>query len=41
MIGTTSVSPLYLHDHGHAVGTIGRGNVDGSGACQWLCASDW
>jgi MFS family permease len=23
MIGTTSTSPLYLHDHGHAVGTIG------------------
>jgi MFS family permease len=23
MIGTTSTSPVYLHDHGHAVGTIG------------------
>ena len=23
MIGTTSTSPLHLHDHGHAVGTIG------------------
>jgi MFS family permease len=23
MISTTSTSPLYLHDHGHAVGTIG------------------
>jgi MFS family permease len=23
MIGTTSTSPLYLHDHGHDVGTIG------------------
>ena len=23
MIGTTSTSPLYLHDHGHAVGMIG------------------
>ena len=23
MISTTSISPLYLHDHGHAVGTIG------------------
>jgi MFS family permease len=23
MIGTTSTSPVYLHDHGHHVGTIG------------------
>src|SRR5262245_220304 len=23
MIGTTSTSPVYLHDHGHPVGTIG------------------
>jgi MFS family permease len=44
MIGTTSTSPLYLHDHGHAVGTIGLavslhlgGMYVASPLSGWLC----
>jgi MFS family permease len=44
MIGTTSTSPLYLHDHGHAVGTIGLavsmhlgGMYIASPLSGWLC----
>jgi len=44
MIGTTSTSPLYLHDHGHAVGTIGLavsmhlgGMYVTSPLSGWLC----
>ena len=44
MIGTTSTSPLYLHDHGHAVGTIGLavsmhlgGMYIPSPLSGWLC----
>jgi MFS family permease len=44
MIGTTSTSPLYLHDHGHAVGTIGLavsmhlgGMYITSPLSGWLC----
>jgi len=44
MIGTTSTSPLYLHDHGHAVGTIGlavsmhlSGMYVASPLSGWLC----
>jgi len=44
MIGTTSTSPLYLHDHGHALGTIGLavslhlgGMYVTSPVSGWLC----
>jgi len=44
MIGTTSTSPLYLHDHGHAVNTIGLavslhlgGMYVASPLSGWLC----
>ena len=44
MIGTTSTSPLYLHDHGHAVSTIGlavsmhlSGMYVASPLSGWLC----
>jgi len=44
MIGTTSTSPLYLHDHGHPVGTIGLavslhlgGMYVASPLSGWLC----
>ena len=44
MIGTTSTSPLYLHDHGHAVSTIGLavsmhlgGMYITSPLSGWLC----
>jgi MFS family permease len=44
MIGTTSTSPLYLHDHGHGVQTIGlavSGHLGGmyisSPLSGWLC----
>jgi MFS family permease len=44
MIGTTSTSPVYLHDHGHAVATIGLavsvhlgGMYVGSPLSGWLC----
>ena len=44
MIGTTSTSPLYLHDHGHAVGIIGLavslhlgGMYVTSPLSGWLC----
>ena len=44
MIGTTSTSPLYLHDRGHAVGTIGLavslhlgGMYVASPLSGWLC----
>jgi MFS family permease len=44
MIGTTSTSPLYLHDHGHAVGMIGLavsmhlgGMYVTSPLSGWLC----
>src|SRR5262249_56680448 len=44
MISTTSTSPLYLHDHGHHVGTIGlavsfhlAGMYVTSPISGWLC----
>src|SRR5919109_2447214 len=44
MIGTTSTSPVYLHDHGHSVGTIGLavsmhlgGMYVASPLSGWLC----
>jgi MFS family permease len=44
MISTTSTSPVYLHDHGHAVGTIGlavsahlAGMYVTSPLSGWLC----
>jgi MFS family permease len=44
MIGTTSTSPVYLHDHGHAVSTIGLavsmhlgGMYVASPLSGWLC----
>jgi len=35
MIGTTSTSPVYLHDQGHAVSTIGSPCRCTSAACTW------
>ena len=44
MIGTTSTSPVYLHDHGHSVSTIGLavsmhlgGMYVASPLSGWLC----